>query len=315
MTVIAVQMDPLKGLNPKSDTSLALAAEAAARGHEVFTYQPHELSWISGEVFAPLRRLDHAALTDGKPAEGAPARRALSDVDAVLIRQDPPYDMAYHANTFLLEAAARRTLVLNDPRAIRNVQEKLSALSFAHLMPATYVGRDVDEIHAFAERFGEVVLKPVSLFGGEGVTRAKAGTDDLAAKAATLLDKGVEPILAQEFLPKVATTDKRVMFLEGDVVGAVGRIPPHGGFIANIHSGGRAVLSELTPREREVCAEVGAQLKAWDVFFAGIDLIDERLSEINVTSPTLVMELRGVGGPDVAKLFWDAADARLAARP
>ncbi len=311
---VGIQMDPMAGVNPASDTSLALAEEAHRRGYGVSTFHPDALWVENGAVFARVQDADFDALDEGKPTLGAPYATGLDAFDAILIRQDPPYDMAYHANTFMLEQAGAQTLVVNNPRGIRNCQEKLCALPFSDLMAKTWWGRDMAALKAFAAGFSEVVLKPVDLFGGEGVVRAAPDTPDFDAKAHALLDAGPGPIIAQEFLPAVADTDKRVMFIEGEVVGVLGRRPPAGGFVANIHMGGRAVAETLTPAETAVCARLTPFLKAHDILFAGIDLIDAKLSEINVTSPTLVKELAGVGGPEVPALFWDAVEARWAKR-
>ncbi|MDX2259534.1 MAG: glutathione synthase [Hyphomicrobiaceae bacterium] len=305
MTRLAVQIDPLDRLNIASDTSVALMAEGQARGVTIETFQPASLSFDSGTLSALLTptRIDLAA---SQPFTlGTPRRAPLAGFDLVFVRQDPPFDMAYYANTCLLGLLPQSVRVLNAPHAIRNTHEKLSALAFPHLMAQTLVTRDRDEIAAFAGRHEAIVLKPLSMFGGEMVVKSRAGDPALPGHLDRLLAFSAEPIIAQEFLPGVKTGDRRVMMLEGQPVGALGRLPPEGGFIANIHSGGRPVLAQLNEREAAICAEVGERLVAWGIFFAGLDLIDGHLSEINVTSPTLVQELRRVGGPDIAKLYWD----------
>ena len=310
MTKIAVQMDPPENINIKGDTTFALMVEAQSRGIELFEFQPGSLTIENGEITARLRS---AKVHPDNPKQpftlGAPNQQPLNDFEVILIRQDPPFDMAYYSNTYLLELLAPSTRILNNPRAIRNTPEKLSALHFPHLMAATLISHDRELITDFARRTGEVVLKPLSLFGGEMIVRSNVDDPQFTSHMDTLLAHSAEPIVAQEFLPNVKDTDKRVMMLQGEVVGVLGRIPAEGTFIANIHSGGRPVLSSLTPKEEQACREVGAKLKHWDVFFAGLDLIDERLSEINVTSPTLTVELKAVGGPDIPKLYWDAAFA------
>lgn len=306
MTRIAVQMDPPEKINIKGDTTFALMAEAQSRGIECFEFQPRSLAVEAGVITASLRS---AKVHPDNPAQpftlGAPKRVALREFPVVLIRQDPPFDMAYYSNTYLLELLPKSTRVLNNPRAIRNTPEKLSALNFPHLMAATLISHDRELIADFASRTGEIVLKPLSLFGGEMIARTYPGDPEFPRLLDELLSHSAEPIVAQEFLPNVKETDKRVMMLEGEVAGVLGRIPAEGNFVANIHSGGRPVISSLTAQEVEVCQEVGAKLKEWDVFFAGLDLIDGRLSEINVTSPTLTVELKAVGGPDIPKLYWD----------
>lgn len=311
---IAVQMDPPETLNIKGDTTFALMVEAQRRGHALYQFQPGRLAIENGEITALMTSAEvHGDRPDAPFKLGERQRRPLEDFDVILVRQDPPFDMAYFSNTYLLELVADRTLVLNDPRAIRNTPEKLSALHFPHLMAKTLISRDPEHIAEFAARTGDIVLKPLSLFGGEGVVKTRADDPELPDKIARLASASNEPLVAQEFLPNVVETDKRVMMLEGEVVGVLGRIPAEGNFIANIHSGGRPVLGQLTDAEAALCAEVGERLKEWDVFFAGLDLIDGRLSEINVTSPTLTVELKAVGGPDVPKLYWDRVERRLAA--
>ncbi len=303
---IAVQMDPPDKINIKGDTTFALMTEAQARGLELHEFQPGSLAVENGEITAAMRAADVRPDRPEAPFElGQEQRRRLSEFDIVLVRQDPPFDMAYFANTYLLELVPPPTRILNDPRAIRNTPEKLSALHFPHLMARTLISRDRAHITEFARREGEVVLKPLSLFGGEMIARVRPDDPNFETVLDELLAHSAEPIVAQEFLPNVKETDKRVMMLEGEVVGVLGRIPAEGNFVANIHSGGRPVLSQLTPGEETVCREVGAKLREWGIFFAGLDLIDGRLSEINVTSPTLTVELKAVGGPDVPKLYWD----------
>ncbi|MCH9808509.1 MAG: glutathione synthase [Alphaproteobacteria bacterium] len=306
MKTIAVQMDAPEKINIKGDTTFALMVEAQNRGFELYEYQPDALAIEDGELTARLRKTtvhpDNAQQPFGL---AQPQRRKLSDFDCILVRQDPPFDMAYYSNTYLLDLLPETTRVLNDPSAIRNTPEKLSALHFPHLMASTLISSDAELIADFTKRTGDVVLKPLSLFGGEMIVRTNASDPEFHDHLNQLLAHSSEPIVAQEFLPNVKDTDKRVMMLEGEVVGVLGRIPAEGNFIANIHSGGRPVLSSLTPREEQVCREVGEKVKQWGIFFAGLDLIDQRLSEINVTSPTLTVELKAVGGPDIPKLYWD----------
>lgn len=306
ITKVAVQMDPPETINIKGDTTFALMAEAQRRGLELHEYHPGSLAIEDGRITAILRQAEvHPDRADAPFTLAAPQTRLLADFDVILVRQDPPFDMAYFANTYLLEMLPPATRVLNNPRAIRNTPEKLSALHFPHLMAKTLISRDRNQIADFAERTGEIVLKPLSLFGGEMIARSRRDDPEFPRILDELLSHSAEPIVAQEFLPNVKETDKRVMMLEGVVAGVLGRIPAEGNFVANIHSGGRPVLGELTEREKAVCAEVGKKLQEWDIFFAGLDLIDGRLSEINVTSPTLTVELKAVGGPDIPKLYWD----------
>ena len=310
MKKIAVQMDPPEKINIKGDTTFALMVEAQSRGMALYEFQPTSLAIENGDITALMRK---ATVHPDKPE--APftledeKREKVADFDVVLVRQDPPFDMAYYSNTYLLELLPKSTRILNDPGAIRNTPEKLSALHFPHLMAKTLISADRAHIADFARRTGQIVLKPLSLFGGEMIVKTNIDDPEFNAHLDKLLAFSKEPIVAQEFLPNVKETDKRVMMLQGEVVGVLGRIPAEGNFVANIHSGGRPVLSSLTEKEEVVCAEVGKKLKEWGIFFAGLDLIDGRLSEINVTSPTLTVELKAVGGPDIPKMYWDAVFA------
>ncbi len=305
MRSLAVQMDPLERIDAKSDTSITLMIEAQNRGLDVYFFEPSSVSITTDIITAAVRSIKIDMNATNPFTVGDVRQRNLSEFDVILIRQNPPFDMAYYANTYILGSLPQHVRVLNNPHAIRNTPEKLSTLAFHEFMPPTLFGHDRNAIRDFAKKFDEVVLKPLSMFGGAMVHRTSINDPDFEKKLTELLNFSEEPIIVQKFLDKVSTTDKRVMVLNGNVVGALGRLPPDGEFIANIHSGGKPVLAELTDRETEITNIVARKLKDWGIFFAGLDLIDERLTEINVTSPTLMIELAAVGGPNVAKLFWD----------
>ena len=305
MCRLAVQMDPLNQIDFASDTSVALMLEAQRRGMEIFYFEPNSLAVANGVVSAATKPISIDPTTKAPFNVGTPTRRQLAEFDIILIRQNPPFDMAYYANTYILGLLPPSVRIINSPHAIRNTPEKLSALAFAEFMPPTLFSRDQDTMREFANKYNEVVLKPLSMFGGAMVHRTSSDDSAFDKHLSDLLEFSDEPIVVQKFLANVQSTDKRVMVLNGRVVGALGRLPPEGKFIANIHAGGKPVLAQLTDRETEICNIVAQRLKEWDIFFAGLDLIDECLTEINVTSPTLMVELAAVGGPDVAKLFWD----------
>jgi len=312
---IAVQMDPLDTVLVERDTSLALMIAAQARGHEVHWFHASDLWWDTGKLFAHA----HQVRVSDNPADHyqtlASAARPIGDFDIVLIRQDPPFDMGYVSNTYLLELAPARTLVINDPRGVRDIPEKLSTLLFPHLLAATFVGRNMEAILAFARRFDQVVLKPSFFAGGEGVSRGRVSDGDFAAKiGAMLAEVGKEPIIVQEFIPAVKDGDKRVFVLDGNALGVVRRMPKAGEFRANLHVGGVAQQGDLDARDREIVAAAAPLLREKGILFAGLDVIDGRLTEINVTSPTLVRELMRFSGIDVPALFWDAVEKRAAAR-
>jgi glutathione synthase len=312
---IAVQMDPIDTILVERDTSLAMMVAAQARGHEVHWFHPSDLWWDTGVLSA---RAHHVRVADD-PANHyttlSSAARPVADFDVVLIRQDPPFDMGYVSNTYLLEFAGPRTLVINDPRGVRDIPEKISTLRFPHLLAATFVGRNMEAILAFAARFDQVVLKPSFFAGGEGVSRGSIRDADFATKVGAMLaEVGKEPIIVQEFIPAVKDGDKRVFVLDGKPLGVVRRMPKAGEFRANLHVGGVAQEGALDARDREIVAAVAPLLAERGIVFAGLDVIDGRLTEINVTSPTLVRELMRFSGIDAISLFWDVVEKKAAAR-
>lgn len=304
---IAVQMDPIDTMVVQRDTSLALMLEAQARGHEVWWFTPNDVFFDTGAVRARARRVTVWLDDDRHYATDEERVRALDDFDVILIRQDPPFDMGYVSNTYLLELT--KALVLNPPRGVRNISEKMSILRFPELTPKTWVGRDLDALEDFASRFDQVVLKVLYLMGGDGVIKLRAGDIDFRARAAKFIDAaGREPILAQEFLSAVSGGDKRLFVLDGVPFGAVKRMPQEGEFRANLHAGGKAHAAEIDNNDRRIAAAVAPLLKAEGILFAGLDVIAGKLIEINVTSPTLVQELKRFGGADLPKAFWDRVE-------
>lgn len=300
---IAVQMDPIESMVVQRDTSLALMIEAQNRGHEVWWFTPNDLFYDSGVVKARARRVS-VSLNEKKHYEThEEAVRPADDFDVVLVRQDPPFDMGYVSNTYLLELT--NALVLNPPLGIRNISEKMSILHFPELTPKTWVGRDLDALEDFALRFDQIVLKVLYLMGGDGVIKLRASDVDFRSRAAKFMEAaGREPILAQEFLPAVSGGDKRVFLLDGEVFGAIRRMPQGGDFRANLHAGGVAQAAEVDEDDRRIAQAVAPLLKREKVLFAGIDVIAGKLIEINVTSPTLVQELKRFSGLDLPKAFW-----------
>ncbi|HCK83703.1 MAG TPA: glutathione synthase [Hyphomonadaceae bacterium] len=305
---IAAQMDPIDTMVVQRDTSLALMLEAQARGHEVWWFTPNDVFFDTGVVKARTRRVTVWLDDDKHYATDEDRVRALDDFDVILIRQDPPFDMGYVSNTYLLELT--KALVLNPPLGVRNISEKMSIMRFPELTPKTWVGRDLDALEDFASRFEQVVLKVLYLMGGDGVIKLRADDVDFRARAAKFIDAaGREPILAQEFLPAVSGGDKRLFVLDGEPFGAVKRMPQEGEFRANLHAGGRAHPAEIDDSDRRIAAAVAPLLKREGILFAGLDVIAGKLIEINVTSPTLVQELKRFGGADLPKAFWDRVEA------
>lgn len=304
---MAVQMDPIEKMIVDHDTSLALMVEAQTRGHELWWWAPDDLFFENGTVKARARRVS-VSFDKAKHYEThEEAARAVDDFDVVLMRQDPPFDMAYVTNTYLLELT--KALVINPPLGIRNISEKMSILQFPELTPKTWVGRDLEALEAFARSFDQVVLKVLYLMGGDGVIKLESGAPDFRAKAAAFLEaSGREPILAQEFLPAVSGGDKRVFVLGGEPFAALRRVPKAGDFRANLHAGGQAEAGELDDADRAITAAVAPLLRENGIVFAGLDVIAGKLIEINVTSPTLAQELKRFSGLDLPKAFWDRVE-------
>lgn len=307
---IAVQMDPIETMIVNHDTSLMLMVEAQARGHEIWWWAPNDLFYDSGVVKARARRVS-VSLNEAKHYETQEeAIRAVDDFDVVLVRQDPPFDMGYVSNTYLLELT--KALVINPPLGIRNISEKMSILQFPELTPTTWVGRDLDALEAFAKRFEQVVLKVLFLMGGDGVIKLAASDSAFRTKAAAFIEAaGREPILAQEFMPAVSGGDKRVFVIGGEPFAALRRMPKEGDFRANLHVGGKAVAGELDDADRAIVKAVAPLLEREGIVFAGLDVIAGKLIEINVTSPTLAQELKRLSGLDLPKAFWEKVEALL----
>lgn len=304
---IAAQIDPIETMVVPRDTSLALMIEAQNRGHEVWWFTPDDVFYDTGAVQARAHRVSVSLNPDGHYQAHETAVRALDDFDVILVRQDPPFDMGYISNTYLLELT--KALVLNPPLGIRNISEKMSIMRFPELTPKTWVGRDLDALEAFARRYEQVVLKVLYLMGGDGVIKLSASDEDFRARARHFMDAaGREPILAQEFLPAVSGGDKRLFVLDGEPFGAVKRMPKGGDFRANLHAGGQAQPAEIDDDDRRIAAAVAPVLAREGILFAGLDVIAGKLIEVNVTSPTLVQELKRFGGADLPKAFWDKVE-------
>jgi glutathione synthase len=312
---VAIQMDPIDTINIDADSTFALALEAQVRGHALHHYLPQALSLRDGRLIARGRPLRVFRRHANHHQFGEVEELDLAGFDIVLMRQDPPFDMAYITATHLLELLPEGgPLVVNDPAAVRNAPEKLFVLHFAELMPPTLLTLDVGEIRAFWKEHGEIVLKPLFGNGGAGVFHLRPGDDNLNSLLEMYALMYREPVMVQRYLPEVRQGDKRIILVEGEPVGAVLRVPPEGEARANLHVGGRAVKTMLTPREREICAAIGPSLRAQGLVFVGIDVIGDFMTEINVTSPTGIQEIARLDGVDLAVNIWDAIEARFAAR-
>lgn len=303
-------MDPIETMIVDHDTSLALMVEAQARGHELWWWAPNDLFYDAGVIKARARRVSVSFEKGAHYKTHEEAIRAADDFDIILVRQDPPFDMGYISNTYLLELT--KALVINPPLGIRNISEKMSILQFPELTPTTWVGRDIDALEAFARRYEQVVLKVLFLMGGDGVIKLSSSDPAFRAKASAFIEAaGREPILAQEFLPAVSGGDKRVFVIDGEPFAALRRMPKEGDFRANLHVGGQALAGELDDADRAIVAAVAPLLKGEKIVFAGLDVIAGKLIEINVTSPTLAQELKRLSGNDLPKAFWDRVETMV----
>jgi glutathione synthase len=310
---VAVQMDPIERIRVAGDSTFALLLEAQARGHSLLYYTPEKLTLDGSKLVTTVQPLhvedeqgDHARL-------GEVERIDLAEVDVVLLRQDPPFDMAYITTTHLLERIHPGVLVVNDPRSVRDAPEKLFVMDFPELMPPTLITRDRAAIEAFRHQHGTVVFKPLHGHGGAAVFKL----DERDANFGSLFDLFSvtyrEPWVVQKFMPAVAKGDKRIVLVDGEPLGAVNRVPAVDDLRSNMVRGGAAQQTELTPREREICARIGPELKRRGLIFVGIDVIDGFLTEINVTSPTGLRAIQRLGGQNLAASIWDVIEAKRSA--
>lgn len=307
---VAVQMDPIEKVNILADSTFALCLEAQARGHALVYYGPKELSFRDGKVIANVRPLSVRASKGDHFTLGEARRIDLSEADVVLMRQDPPFDMGYITATHLLERIHPKTLVVNDPAQVRNAPEKLFVTLFKELMPPTLISSDAAEIRSFRAEHQDIILKPLYGNGGAGVFRVKADDENLGALLEMFAAFYREPIMVQRYLPAVRQGDKRIILIDGEFAGAINRVPAQGEARSNMHVGGKPEPAEPTARDLEICRTIGPELKARGLIFTGIDVIGDYLTEINVTSPTGIQEIKRFGGPDGAALIWDAIEKR-----
>ena len=313
MLRIAIQMDPIEGVNIASDTTFFLALEAQRRGHPLWVYDFRALALEDGDLFCRARPVTLRPMVGDHVTFGDEVRLDLGrDVDVILMRQDPPFDMAYVTATYLLETVHPRTLVVNDPAEVRSAPEKLFATRFEGVQPPTLISADPVALVDFHERHGDVVLKPLHGAAGSGVVRLKAGDPNLEALIEIHAAASRDPLVIQKFIPAVSRGDKRIILIEGQPIGAINRVPPEGQVRSNLRVGGTAAPVELTDRDREICAIVGPELKSRGLMFVGIDVIGDYLTEINVTSPTGAVQLKDFTGVDAAAILWDAIEAKRA---
>ncbi len=308
---VAVQMDPIHAINITGDSSFALLLEAQARGHELFYYTPEKLFMASTHIMAQMQPLQVRDVKGDHFTLGAPALQDVAEMDVVLLRQDPPFDLAYITSTHLLERVHPKTLVVNDPASVRNAPEKLFVMDFPELMPKTLVSRDRDSIEAFRKSHGDVVMKPLYGNGGAAVFKVSQRDPNFGSLFDLFSSIYREPWVIQQFLPAVSVGDKRIILVDGVAMGAVNRVPQGDDIRSNMVRGGAATATDLTAREQEICATIGPHLQARGLIFTGIDVIDGHLTEINVTSPTGLRVIKRLGGPDLAAALWDAIERKV----
>lgn len=302
---VAVQMDPIERINIEGDSTFLMMLSAQARGHELFVYTPDRLSLDSGKVMARGRPCKVQPVKGDHVSFGPWALQDLSEMDVVLLRQDPPFDLAYITTTHILEAIHPKTLVVNNPTEVRNAPEKLFVTTFPGVQPPTIVTSDHEAIYEFRAKHGDIVLKPLYGGGGSGVARLLADDPNLDAMLDLHTAIGRDPVIAQKFIPAVSKGDKRILLVDGEPVGAINRVPNPGQIRSNLRVGGRAEAVELTERDRELCAIIAPELKARGLLFVGIDVIGDFLTEINVTSPTGAVQLKRFTGVDATEIMWD----------
>ncbi len=307
---IACQMDPIDRIDIRGDSTFAILLEAQRRGHDIFYYTPPDLSLHGDRLLARGHTLrledkagDHYRLSDARTEN-------LADRDVVLLRQDPPFDMAYITTTHLLERIHPHTLVVNDPAHVRNAPEKVFVLDFLDLMPPTLVTRQLADVQAFRAEYKDIILKPLYGNGGASIFRIQPGDTNLASLVELFQTVFREPFMVQQYRPEVRAGDKRIILIDGEVAGAINRVPAAGETRSNLHVGGTAAAVELTKRDREICDRLGPELKRRGLLFTGIDVIGPYLTEINVTSPTGIRQVKAFGGPDIAALIWDAIERK-----
>ncbi|HEY9359390.1 MAG TPA: glutathione synthase [Xanthobacteraceae bacterium] len=307
---VAVQMDPIERINIRGDSTFALLLEAQQRGHSIAYYTPDRLALRGAKLMAAVRPLkvrdrqgDHFTL-------GEPRRTELAEFDVILLRQDPPFDLAYITSTHLLERIHPGTLVVNDPLAVRNAPEKMFVMEFPDLMPPTLITRDLTEIKAFREEHGDIVMKPLYGKGGEAVFRLAKEDLNFGSLYDLFAVTFREQWVVQKFLPAVKDGDKRILLVDGEFAGAVNRVPAPDDLRSNMVRGGIPKETELSARDREICARIARPLRERGLLFVGIDVIGGYLTEINVTSPTGIRAVKDLGGPDAAALIWDKIEAK-----
>jgi glutathione synthase len=308
---IIVQMDPIEKLNLEGDSTFALLYEAQTRGYEIDFYTPNMLTLEDGILLAEA----HQISLKNNPSEIIKSNGAksvqLDKYDVVLMRQDPPFDMNYITATHLLETVQERVLVLNNPFYVRNCPEKIFVNKYKKFMPPTMITRNTSEINRFRDRYDEIIIKPLYGNGGASVFYSNKSDRNFSSIIENFMNISNEPFIIQKFIPNVSHGDKRIILINGQIAGAINRLPQNGEIRSNMHVGGQAVKTEITPNEREICDVLSKDLINFGLFFVGIDVIDNFITEINVTSPTGIREIHKLTGQNIAENFWNEAEKLL----
>lgn len=306
-------MDPIDRIDVAGDSTFAILLEAEARGHDIFYYMPPDLSLDEGRLIAHGSKLSVHDEIENHFTLGEERSQDLAELDVVLLRQDPPFDMGYITTTHLLERLHPRTLVVNDPFHVRNAPEKIFVLNFQDLMPPTIVTQNLRDVRDFRERYGDIVIKPLYGNGGAAIFRLKPDDTNLNPLVEMFQLSFREPFMVQQYREEVRQGDKRIILVDGEIAGVINRVPAPDEGRSNMHVGGRAEPAELSDRDREICERLGPELRSRGLIFTGIDVIGSFLTEINVTSPTGIREVKSFNGNDIAAMIWDAIERKVAA--
>jgi len=307
---VAFQMDPIHSLAIRGDSTFALMLEAQRRGHDLLYYTPGDLARRGEQIVAHVSPVEVADEEDHHYSLGERRLEELSDCDVVMLRQDPPFDMSYITTTHLLEGLLPATLVVNDPANVRNCPEKLFVMRFPELMPPTLITRSLEDVRAFRREHRDIIVKPLYGNGGAAIFRLQQDDTNLGSLVELFQSVFREPFIVQRYQPEVRKGDKRIILVDGEIAGAINRVPSREDTRSNMHVGGRAEPTGITERERQICATIGPELKRRGLIFTGIDVIGDYLTEINVTSPTGIREVARFGGADIAAMIWDAVEDR-----
>lgn len=309
---VAIQMDHIAGINITGDTSFALLLEAQQRGYELYHYTPDKLTLSGKNLFVQASSLEVNDVVGAHYKLGMEQNLELASMNVVLLRQDPPFNMNYITTTHLLEHLPKQTRVLNDPFWVRNSPEKLFVLQFSEFMPQTIITSDVKQVEEFRKAHKAIIIKPLYGNGGAGVFYLDSQDKNLHSLIELFASCYNEPFIVQEYLPAIEQGDKRIILIDGEPVGAITRVAAHGEVRSNLHVGGQAHPSTITEAERAICDQIAPWLQERGLFLTGIDIIGDKITEINVTSPTGIREIKRFSGIDIAKIFWDKAEKHLA---